>query len=511
MTTNNSPAAHFPDSLHVIDDDHFHDECAVVGVINNPDAANFCYLGLYAQQHRGQEGAGIVSTDDGAMYAHREMGLVSDVFDQDTLSKLPGTAAIGHTRYATFGGKDWQNLQPFVANFADQSFAVAHNGNLINAAEIRRELEKAGAIFSSTSDTEVILHLIARAINEKTLVDRIAAALKQVKGAYSLAVLAFGRLIAVRDPAGVRPLSLGKIGDSYIVASETCAFDLIGAQFIRDIQPGEIVEITADGKITSNYSLVAGKHSFCVFEHVYFARPDSNLDGKNVYAVRKRLGAELAKEHPCEADLVIPVPDSGVPAAIGYAQELGLPMEFGLIRNHYVGRTFIEPAQSIRDFGVKVKLNPISELLQGKRIVVVDDSIVRGTTCKKIIKMLRLAGAKEVHFRVSSPPTTGPCHYGIDTPSKAELIAATHELEDIKKFIDADTLGYLSNAGMFRAVAGADVNARASHCDACFSGEYPLGEPLMFSSSVVSIRQSRGKSSSSGGGNSGNDRAKALI
>jgi amidophosphoribosyltransferase len=453
--------------------DKFHEECAIVGLINSPDAAKYCYLGLYSLQHRGQEGAGIVSTDGGRMFCHRDMGLVADVFDAESLARLQGSAAVGHTRYATCGSSDLQNLQPLVANFQDNSFAIAHNGNLINATEIRRSLENEGAIFSTTSDTETILHLVARAPHDSAMVDRVAEALKVVRGAYSLIVLTFDSLLAVRDPAGVRPLSLGKIEGGYVVASESCAFDLIGATFVRDIEPGEILEIRANGEMFSNRSLVTGKHAFCVFEYVYFSRPDSLIEGKNVYGVRKQLGAELAREHPAEADLVIPVPDSGVPSAIGYAQVAGLPMEFGLIRNHYVGRTFIEPEQSIRDFGVKIKLNPNKELLQGKRIVVVDDSIVRGTTSKKIVKMLRQAGASEVHFRISSPPTIGPCHYGIDTPSTNELIASTHKADDIRKYIEADTLGYLSIEGMYRAVG----RARDGFCDACFSGLYPLVTP----------------------------------
>lgn len=454
-------------------DDKFHDECAVIGVIGHEEAANFCYLGLYAMQHRGQEGAGIVSTDGKNMYIYRDMGLVSDVFSAERLAQLQGGAAIGHTRYATFGSKDWQNLQPFVANFGELSFAIAHNGNLVNADELRGEMQQHGVIFSSTSDTEAILHLVARSVNEKTFVRKLSAALSQVKGAYSLAVLGHKSLVAVRDPYGVRPLSLGKIGNGYVVASETCAFDLLGAEFVRDIEPGEILEITADGKLNSDYSLKGPTPALCVFEYVYFSRPDSTIDGRNVYQVRKRLGVELAKEHPANADLVIPVPDSGVPAAIGYAQQAGLPLEFGLIRNHYVGRTFIEPKQAIRDFGVKIKLNPNADLLRGKRVVVVDDSIVRGTTSRKIATMLKNAGAAEVHFRVSSPPTMGPCHYGIDTPSKEELIAAANSTEDIRKFIGVESLGYLSNEGMFRAVGA----ARDSYCDACFSLSYRLGLP----------------------------------
>ena len=453
-------------------EDKFQEECAVIGVIGHPEAANYCYLGLYAMQHRGQEGSGIVSTNGKKMYAHRQMGLVADVFDAETLQSLKGDCAVGHNRYATFGGKDWRNLQPLIASFSDNSFAVGHNGNLVNASEVKIELEKNGSIFTTSTDTEVFLHLIARQDPKLTLVEKLRACLGSVKGAYSLVVQSLDRLIAVRDPAGVRPLSLGRIGSAYVVASETCAFDLVGAEFVRDIQPGEILEITREGVLNSVF-LPAVSSAFCVFEYVYFARPDSTIDGRNVYSVRKRLGAELAKEQPSDVDLVIPVPDSGVPAALGYAQQIGVPMEFGLIRNHYIGRTFIEPKQSIRDFGVKVKLNPSPAILVGKKVAVVDDSIVRGTTCQKLVKMLRGAGAAEVHFRISSPPTVGPCHYGIDTPSRKELVAAENSIEQIRQFIGADSLGYLSMEGMYRAVEG----KREQYCDACFSNDYRLGVP----------------------------------
>ena len=485
---------HSPDSLDTapweLGDDKFHEECAVIGVLGHEEAAKFCYLGLYAMQHRGQEGAGIVSTDGVNMYPYRDMGLVADVFDDRVLAGLHGFGAIGHTRYATYGSKDWQNLQPFVANCGNDSFALAHNGNLINAAELRQELEKTGALFASTSDSEVILHLVARETDGGSVAQRLAKALKRVRGAYSLAVMTRDRLIAVRDPAGVRPLSLGRIGDAYIVASETCSFDLVGAQFIRDIEPGELVEIQLDGTVTSDFSLREGPKAFCVFEYIYFARPDSVVQGKNVYSVRKALGAQLAIEHPVEGDLVIPVPDSGVPAALGFAQQSGVPMEFGLIRNHYVGRTFIEPQQSIRDFGVKVKLNPNHSVLKGKRVIAVDDSIVRGTTCRKLVKMLRDAGATEVHFRVSSPPTTGSCFYGIDTPSPEELIAAKNDLAAIKNYIGADSIGYLSLEGMYTAIAA----GRENYCDACFSGEYRLGRPVNDNSVGCSMPQAKPRS-----------------
>lgn len=453
--------------------DKFKEECAVVGVIGDKEAANYCYLGLYSMQHRGQEGAGIVSSDHKIMYAHRDLGLVADVFDSRDLAQLEGDAAVGHVRYATFGSKDWQNIQPFVANFADNSFAIAHNGNLINAVEIRKDLEKSGAIFCSTSDTEVILHLIARVMDVDDLAEKVRLGLHPVRGAYSLVVLNHEQLIAVRDPAGVRPLSLGKIKDAYVIASETCAFDLMGAEFVRDIEPGEILSISRDGRLRSYKLINSSRSAFCVFEYVYFARPDSVIRGKNVYNIRKRLGMQLAIEKPASADLVLPVPDSGVPAALGYAQQLGIPMEFGLIRNHYVGRTFIEPKQSIRDFGVKVKLNPNKELLNNKSVVVVDDSIVRGTTSRKLVKMIRQAGAREVHFRISSPPTIASCFYGIDTPSKEELIAANYSVDDICKYIGADTLGYLSMEGMFAAVG----ESKEEYCEACFSGNYALGFP----------------------------------
>jgi len=452
--------------------DKFKEECAVIGVTGHEEASNYCYLGLYAMQHRGQEGAGIVTHDGKALYAYRDTGLVADIFDEKVLASLPGTLAVGHARYATFGGKNWQNLQPFVANVGSSPVSIAHNGNLVNAGELRQELESDGAIFTTTSDTEVFLHLMARTKGKAQMADRIEEAVRRAKGAFSLVIMGKDSLFAVRDPHGVRPLSVAQFGKGYVVASETCAFDLVGAQFIRDVKPGELLEITSDGQLKSRDLNGNTEKAFCVFEYVYFSRPDSVIEGRNVYQVRKRLGAELAREQPAEADVVIPVPDSGVPAAMGYAQEVGLPMEFGLIRNHYVGRTFIEPKQSIRDFGVKVKLNPSADVLKGRRVIVVDDSIVRGTTSKKIVKMLKDSGAKEVHFRVSSPPTTGPCHYGIDTPSEGELIANEKSVKEIESFLEADSLGYLSSEGMYRAVTG----KQQDFCDACFSGKYRLGK-----------------------------------
>jgi amidophosphoribosyltransferase len=472
--------------LHIVEDDHFHDKCAVVGVINNPEASNVCYLGLYALQHRGQEGAGIASEEKSAsgesfIRIVKDEGLVADIFSADALAKLPGTLAIGHTRYATFGGKDWQNIQPLVANSRGSSFAVAHNGNIINAGELRAQLEATGSLFSTSSDTEVILHLVAKESSNKDFLERLKLALSAVQGAYSVVILSEGKLYAARDAHGVRPLSLAKLGQGFMVASETCAFDLVGAEFVRDILPGEIVEISSGNNEIKSVSLDSKKATAasCIFEQIYFARPDSVIAGRNVYSTRKQLGAELALESPANVDLVIPVPDSGVPAAIGYGLKLNIPVEFGLIRNHYVGRTFIEPKQSIRDFGVKIKLNANRTILQGKRVAVIDDSIVRGTTCKKIIKIIRDAGAKEVHFRVSSPPTTGPCHYGIDTPSYEELIANNHSVEQIREFIGADSLSYLSIDGMYRALDSARTmtRAKAGFCDACFSGDYFLGLP----------------------------------
>lgn len=466
--------------------DKFKEECAVVGAIGDEEASNYCYLGLYAMQHRGQEGAGIVSTSGASMFAHRDMGLVADIFNEETIRGLKGSLAIGHTRYATCGAKDWQNLQPLVANFSGNAFAIAHNGNLVNADELRVKLEENGSIFSATSDTEVVLHLLAQTNKEKSIKKRLSMALSQVQGAYSLVLMSYDKLFAVRDPYGIRPLALGKVNDCYIVASETCAFDLLGAEFIREIEPGEILAIDSNGSMTSEYLERDGQNAFCVFEYVYFSRPDSVIGGKNVYSVRKNLGAELAKEHPADADLVIPVPDSGVPAAIGYAQAAGLPLELGLVRNHYVGRTFIEPKQSIRDFGVRIKLNANKDVFENKRVIVVDDSIVRGTTCRKLVKMFRDAGASEVHFRISSPPTISSCYYGIDTPSKEELIGATHSIEEIREYIGADSLGYLSIEGMYRAVG----ESRENYCDACFSENYRVGKPLIcsISNSITSNR-----------------------
>lgn len=451
--------------------DKFKDECGIFGIYGHPEAANLTYLGLYALQHRGQEGAGIVSSDGLKLHSHREMGLVADIFTEDAIKRLPGSNAIGHVRYSTAGESHLKNVQPIVVDYARGPLAVAHNGNLVNAAILRDELEAHGSIFQSTTDTEVIIHLIATS-KEGALFERLVNALEQVKGAYSLLFLTETSMVAVRDPNGFRPLCLGRMKDSYVVASETCALDLVEAEYVRDIEPGEILVIDEKG-LHSFKPFLEVKPSPCIFEFIYFARPDSTVFGSNVYEMRKGFGKQLAREHPVEADMVIPVPDSGVPAAIGYAEEAGLPFETGLIRNHYIGRTFIEPRQSIRHFGVKIKLNAVRGALFGKRVVVVDDSIVRGTTARKIIKMIRAAGAKEVHFRISSPPTVFPCFYGVDTPSRQELIASTHTVEETNKYITSDTLGYLSTEGML-SVAKGDY-----FCDACFSGRYPVEFPWM--------------------------------
>jgi amidophosphoribosyltransferase len=449
--------------------------CGIFGIFNHSEASNIAYLGLHSLQHRGQESAGIVSTDGYAVYAHREMGLVSDIFDEQTLLKLRGNGAIGHVRYSTAGSSDIKNAQPFVVEYSKGSLAIAHNGNLTNAKIVRDELQNYGSIFQSTMDTEVIVHLIALSHENSTL-ERLIAALRRVEGSYSLLILTDKEMIAVRDPYGFRPLVLGKLKDAFVVASETCAFDLIEAKYIREIEPGEILHITKDGA-RSFKPLKNAEPRLCIFEYIYFARPDSDVFGRTVYGVRKAFGRELAREHPVEADLVIPIPDSGISAAIGYAQAAGLPFEMGLIRNHYVGRTFIEPKESIRHFGVKLKLNADHETVQGKRIVVVDDSIVRATTGRKIIKMLRQQGATEIHFRVTSPPTRFPCFYGIDTPSRRELIASSHDVREINTYMTSDTLAYLSIDGMKRAIGNGADSFSYNFCDACFSGDYPLRFP----------------------------------
>ena len=445
--------------------------CGIFGIQGHAEAANLAYLGLHALQHRGQESAGIVSVQDGRLHAHRQLGLVADAFSAETLAGLPGSAAIGHVRYATAGGHGLANAQPFTVDYAGGPLSIAHNGNLVNAQALRDELAARGAVFQSDSDTEVLLHLVAQA-DAGTLEERLSVALRRVQGAYSLLFLAGDRMVAVRDAHGLRPLVLGKLRDAWVFASETAALDLIEAQYEREVAPGEMVTVDGSGALTSRVALPPAAPAKCVFEHIYFARPDATLFGLSAYAVRKRLGARLAAEHPVEADVVIAVPDSGVPAAMGYAEGAGLPYEVGLIRSHYVGRTFIEPQQSIRHFGVKLKLAAVREVLRGKRVVVVDDSIVRGTTSRKIVKMLKDAGASEVHLRISSPPTRWPCFYGIDTPSRQELIAATHDVDEIARYVTADSLGYLSLEGVLRAVGDGD-----GYCTACFSGKYVAGLP----------------------------------
>ncbi len=447
--------------------------CGIIGIHHHPEAANFAYLGLYAQQHRGQESCGIVTSDEGRFHLHKSMGLVSDVFSRDVLARLPGMSAIGQVRYSTSGSSIIENAQPFVVNAKHAWSGLAHNGNLTNAVVLRHQLEDEGAIFQSTMDSEVIMHLFARE-REGTLVERLAAALRQVEGAYSLVFLTEGKLIAARDPRGWRPLVIGEHDGGFFVANETSAFDLIGATFLRSVEPGEIL-LFEEGRMQSYPDLLeakaAPKKAHCIFEYIYFARPDSHVFDRDVYPIRKGFGRQLAIEHAVAADVVIPVPDSGVPAAIGFSQESGIPFEMGLIRNHYIGRTFIEPSNEIRHFGVKIKLNPVREVVQGKRVVVVDDSIVRGTTSMKIVKMLRQAGAAQVHVRISSPPTCWPCFYGIDTPTRKELIAAHQSVEEIRQYITADSLGYLSQDGLYWFEK---KDPREWYCDACFTGNYPI-------------------------------------
>ncbi len=449
--------------------DKFHDECGVFGVFGHAEAANLTYLGLHALQHRGQEGAGICSSDGRQLFIEKSMGLVTDIFSEKRLKRLPGEIAVGHNRYSTAGASSLKNVQPIMVNYSLGSLAIAHNGNLVNAVELRNELESKGAIFQSTSDSEVVVHMIANS-RAGGLYERLVDTMGKIEGAFSILLMTENEMIAFRDPLGFRPLSIGRLNGAYVVASETCAFDLIDAVYVRDVEPGEMVIINKEG-IQSLKPVPSRKQAQCIFEFIYFSRPDSNIYGNlNVDAVRKEFGRQLAKEDPVDADIVIPVPDSGVPAALGYAQESGIPFDFGLIRNHYVGRTFIEPRKSIRHFGVKIKLNPVQQLLKGKRVVVVDDSIVRGTTSKKIVKMIREGGgAKEIHMRISSPPTIGPCFYGIDTPTRKELIASTHTVDEIRKHITADTLHYMSLEGVLGVVPNPE-----KFCSACFDDNYPV-------------------------------------
>ncbi len=454
--------------------DKLHEECGVFGIYDHPDSAAHTALGLHALQHRGQEAAGIVTFDNDLFYTHRASGHVGDNFNsREVIESLPGDCGIGHVRYSTSGEKHVRNIQPLFAEFTFGGLAIAHNGNLTNAAALRKSLISTGAIFQSTMDSEIFIHLIATS-KFKKVADRVVDALKQVEGAYSLVALTQKKLIGARDPLGVRPLVLGRIGKSYIFASETCALDIIGAEYIRDVEPGELIIIDKDG-LQSSKPFAPTKSRFCVFEYVYFARPDSYVEGKHVYQVRKNIGAELARESHIKGDVVVPVPDSGVPAALGYAEASGIPFELGIIRNHYVGRTFIEPSDQVRHLGVKLKHNANSSVLKGKDVILVDDSIVRGTTSKKIVNMVRDAGAKSVHMRIASPPTTDPCFYGVDTPDKEKLIAANNSVEEIAKIIGVDSLAFVSIDGLYRAAGEASRNSGAPQfCDACFTGDYPI-------------------------------------
>lgn len=462
--------------------DKLHEECGVFALYGHPEASNLVYLGLYALQHRGQESAGIASSDGKKIHHVRKMGHVADIFTPDVLNHLPGKLAIGHTRYSTAGDTSIRNAQPLSVACSKGQVAVAHNGNLTNAIELRQELEEDGSIFQSTSDTEVILHLVARS-HERTLSGALRDALLQIEGAFSLVFLAEDRIIVARDPHGFRPLAMGTLAladgsTATVFASETCAFDLIGAEYAGDVQPGEMVTVGPEGTTRELYTN-PGVTAHCAFEHVYFSRPDSIVFGKAVAETREAMGRTLARLHPVEADVVVPVPDSGVAAAIGYAAESGIPYRQALIRNHYVGRTFIEPSQEIRDFGVKLKLNPVRHLLEGKRVILVDDSIVRGTTSRKIVRMVRSAGAREVHLRISCPPTISPCYYGVDTPSESELIAANNTVEQIRDYVEADSLAYLSLPGLRASIK----DSGGKFCYACYTGEYPtliqIGEVVM--------------------------------
>ncbi len=451
--------------------DKFKDECGVFGIFGHPEAANMTYLGLYALQHRGQESAGIASSDGEQVRVSRAMGYVADTFNANELGQLPGALAIGHVRYSTAGESRLSNAQPILIDCAHGQIAICHNGNLVNARELRDELVRQGSIFQSSSDTEVVLHLYARS-KAGSAEEAVIESVSQAQGAFSLVLLTKDRMIAVRDPHGFRPLALGRLGDAVVVCSETCAMDLIGATYVRDVEPGEVLVVSAEG-MRSIKPFPPAPLAHCIFEHVYFARPDSYVFGKSVNEVRTELGRVLAREQTVDADVVVPVPDSGVCAAMGYAEQSGMPLRMGLIRNHYVGRTFIQPQSEIRHFGVKVKLNPVRSILEGRRVVLVDDSIVRGTTSRKIVGMVRAAGAKEVHVRISGPPTISPCFYGIDTPRRSELIAATHTLDEITTFLEADSVAYLTLEGLLSAVG----EQRSSYCSSCYTGRYPVEFP----------------------------------
>ncbi len=463
------------EGLAVNDSDKLHEECGVVAIFNNPEAATLAYLGLHALQHRGQESAGIVTSNREHLRQHKQMGHVAEIFAGDVLKKIKGSLAIGHTRYSTAGDSALLNAQPIMVQSNKGMIAVAHNGNLVNAAAIRTRLEEKGSIFQTNSDTEVIVHLIAQS-RETNLPNAISDALRRVEGAFSLVIVTLDRIFAARDPRGFRPLAMGYIPhggdnhkDSVVFASETCAFDLLDAIYVRDVKPGELVEVGPD-RTESHFFATPKEQSACIFEHVYFSRPDSIVFGRSVHASREAMGRQLAREAGVDADLVVPVPDSGVTAAMGYAEESGIPFRFGLIRNHYVGRTFIEPEQRVRDFGVRLKLNPVRSLLEGKRVILIDDSLVRGTTSEKIVRLMRNAGATEVHMRISCPPTISPCYYGVDTPSKEQLIAASHSVDEIRQKIGADSLSYLSLEGLRTACAEGDKTA---YCTSCYTGKYP--------------------------------------
>jgi amidophosphoribosyltransferase len=451
--------------------DKFKDECGVFGIYGHPEASNLTYLGLYALQHRGQESAGIAASDGVRIRHSKAMGHVNEAFDEEALAKLPGTQAIGHVRYSTAGDSKLLNAQPIVIDCMHGSLALCHNGNLVNANEVRDALVRQGAIFQTTTDSEVVVHLYARS-REESVEQAVVDAVSQVRGAFSFVMMTKDRVLGVRDPHGFRPLAIGRLGDALVICSETCAMDLIGATYVRDVEPGELVVLSAQG-IKSIKPFAPAPQSQCIFEHVYFARPDSYVFGESVNENRTEFGRRLARESHVDADVVVPVPDSGVCAAIGFSEASGIPMRMGLIRNHYIGRTFIQPQQSIRHFGVKVKLNPVRSILEGKRVILVDDSIVRGTTSRKIVKMVRSAGAKEVHMRISCPPTISPCFYGVDTPRRSELIAATHTLEEIRKYLNADSIAYLSLEGMTGAVNG----GRTKYCTSCYTGVYPVAFP----------------------------------
>ena len=451
--------------------DKFREECGVFGIFGHSEAANLTYLGLYALQHRGQESAGIAASDGAQIRLRKAMGYVNEAFDATALASLPGSLAIGHVRYSTAGESKVANAQPIVIDSVHGQFAICHNGNLVNAGEVRDMLVREGAIFQTNSDTEVIVHLYARSReegSERAIIDAIS----QVRGAFSFVMMTPNRIFGVRDPHGFRPLALGKLGDAWVLCSETCALDLIGAQYVRDVEPGELVILSAAG-IKSVKPFAPAPQAQCIFEHVYFARPDSYVFGESVNEVRTELGRRLARECPADADVIVPIPDSGVCAAVGFAEASGVPMRMGLIRNHYVGRTFIQPQQSIRHFGVKVKLNPVRSIIDGRRVVLVDDSIVRGTTSRKIVRMIRGAGAREVHMRISCPPTVSPCFYGVDTPRRSELIAATHTLEEIRRYLHADSIGYLSHEGLTSCVKDGPSN----YCTSCYTGVYPIAFP----------------------------------